>query len=164
MIVVSDTTPIISLLKIEKLDLLKDLFNEVEIPSAVFSELTSNLNFSDEIETVKKSSFIKISQVKDKNAVDIFQRTTGLDLGESEAIVLSKELNAELILMDEVRGRTVAKQMDLKLMGTVGIIFMAYKKKLISSNDVKNYAKILKESKRFISDNLLEFLINETAK
>lgn len=107
--------------------------------------------------------FIKISEVKDKNAVEIFQKT-GLDLGESEAIVLSKELDAKLILMDELRGRTVAQQMDLELMGTVGILMAAYKRKLISSNEVKKCAQVLNNSKRFLSDALLEFLVNETSK
>lgn len=164
MIVISDTTPIISLLKINRLSLLQDLFGEVKIPLAVFNELTVNLKFAEEIEAVKNSLFIKISEVKDKSAVEIFQKTTGLDLGESEAIVLSKELDAKLILMDELRGRTVAQQMDLELMGTVGILMAAYKRKLISSNEVKKCAQVLKNSKRFLSDALLEFLVNETSK
>ena len=44
MIVVSDTTPLISLLKIERLDLLKKLFENVLIPQAVYEEheLTSD--------------------------------------------------------------------------------------------------------------------------
>ncbi|MBO4760023.1 MAG: hypothetical protein J5505_08190 [Spirochaetaceae bacterium] len=58
MIVVSDTTPIISLIKINRLDLLEKLFKEVLIPDAVFSELTTNTIFADEAEIVKASSFI----------------------------------------------------------------------------------------------------------
>lgn len=45
MIVVSDTTPLISLLKINKLDLLEKLFGKVLIPEAVFSELTADERF-----------------------------------------------------------------------------------------------------------------------
>lgn len=48
MIVISDTTPIISLLKINRLSLLQDLFGEVKIPLAVFNELTVNLKFAEE--------------------------------------------------------------------------------------------------------------------
>ena len=45
MIVASDTTPLISLLKISRLDLLEKLFGEVLIPSAVFNELTTDERF-----------------------------------------------------------------------------------------------------------------------
>ena len=50
MIVVSDTTPIISLIKINRLDLLEKLFQEVLIPDAVYRELTTNQSFSAEAE------------------------------------------------------------------------------------------------------------------
>lgn len=46
MIVVSDTTPLISLLKINRLDLLEKLFGTVYIPQGVFNELTENTNFT----------------------------------------------------------------------------------------------------------------------
>jgi len=53
MIIVSDTTPIISLIKIKHLELLKKLFKKVIIPYAVYSELTSNSAFIDEIAEVR---------------------------------------------------------------------------------------------------------------
>lgn len=52
MIVVSDTTPLISLLKADALALLESLFGEVTIPDAVYSELTSNPDFADEAEII----------------------------------------------------------------------------------------------------------------
>lgn len=53
MIVVSDTTPLISLMKIGRLDLLEKYFQEVQIPEAVFRELTVNPRFVDEAEQIK---------------------------------------------------------------------------------------------------------------
>ena len=59
MIVVSDTTPLISLLKIKRVDLLKELFGEVLIPQAVFDELTSDSVFKwKQIKFVKRNSFL----------------------------------------------------------------------------------------------------------
>jgi len=58
MIVISDTTPLISLLKIGKLDLLEGLFHEILIPQAVYEELTSNPRFYDEALQVKNCGFI----------------------------------------------------------------------------------------------------------
>ena len=79
MIVISDTTPIISLLKINHLDLLEKLFGFVQIPKGVFSELTENQRFQNEAKIVKESSFIKIINEIDENYVSLLRRSTGLD-------------------------------------------------------------------------------------
>lgn len=80
MIVVSDTTPLISLLKVGHLDLLYKYFGEVQIPKAVFDELTSNQRFALEAEEIKKCSYIRVVQIEDDKSVDIIRRVTGLDL------------------------------------------------------------------------------------
>ena len=91
MIVVSDTTPLISLLKICKLDLLEKLFGEVLIPQAVFDELTIDARFQSEADQIKKEKFIIVKSVKNPESANILKRATGLDQGESEAIVLTDE-------------------------------------------------------------------------
>ena len=122
MIVISDTTPLISLMKIDQLNLLNYLFGEVQIPSAVFEELISNSRFPDESRQIRECPFIKKINVTDKNAVNLLRRSTGLDAGESEAIILSDSIPASLLLMDEAKGREVTAQMGIQLMGTIGII------------------------------------------
>ena len=94
MIVVSDTTPLISLLKIKRVDLLKELFGEVLIPQAVFDELTSDKRFQVEADQICQKEFIFVKRVNVPESVNILKRATGLDQGESEAIVLTDELKA----------------------------------------------------------------------
>ena len=89
MIVVSDTTPLISLLKIRRLDLLESLFGAVHIPQGVFDELTANPDFAEEASEIQECEFIRIQDVNPQE-VSLFRRTTGLDLGESEALVLTR--------------------------------------------------------------------------
>jgi|LAHS01.1.fsa_nt_gb hypothetical protein len=162
MIIVSDTTPIISLIKIKHLELLKKLFKKVIIPYAVYSELTSNSAFIDEIAEVRNATFLEVLSVNNEEAVRLFSKGTGLDVGESETIVLAEELNAELILMDERKGRIIAKQMGLQITGTLGILIESYHAKLISSNDVQEYMDLLIESGVRISktlyNNILEYV------
>ena len=105
MIVVSDTTPIISLLKINQLEILEKLFGNVQIPCAVYDELTSNSKFQEEVRKIQECTFIEIEYVEDSKSVNLLRRATGLDAGESEAIVLVDNQNADLLLMDEVKGR-----------------------------------------------------------
>lgn len=64
MIVISDTTPIISLIKTGHLDLLQELFKEVAIPEAVYRELTANPSFREEADMVRYCPFIQIWPVK----------------------------------------------------------------------------------------------------
>ena len=113
MIVVSDTTPLISLMKADQLNILERLFKEVLIPEAVYNELTTNANFYTETEQIKSCKFIRLVKVKEKKAVDVLQRSSGLDLGESEAIVYADDINADVLLMDEAKGRKVARAMGL---------------------------------------------------
>lgn len=126
MIIISDTTPIITLLKINQLGLLQKLFQEIYIPESVYDELTQNLKYISESEIIKNSKFIKKESIKDYQAVSLLKRATGLDLGESEAIILSDEKKADLLIIDEVKGRMVAKSMGLRIMGTIGILTLAY--------------------------------------
>lgn len=79
MLVVSDTTPIISLMKDDRLGILKELFKEIVIPEAVYKELTSNENFLEEADEIQKSDFVKKVVLEDRKIVDVFQRATGLD-------------------------------------------------------------------------------------
>ena len=159
MIVISDTTPLISFLKIKRLDLLKTLFEIVQIPKSVFAELTENIKYRDEAEIIKNSIFIHVIDDIDENYVSLLRRSAGLDLGESEAIYLADSKKADLLLMDEARGREVAIRMGIKIMGTIGILGLAYEVSLISKEEIKQAIDILRDSGRHISERLYEQLL-----
>ena len=154
MIVVSDTTPLISLLKISRLDLLEKLFGEVLIPSAVFNELTTDERFQLEANQIRQEKFIVVKEVNNLESVSILKRATGLDQGESEAIVLTDELNAELLLMD------VSSQMGLQIMGTIGILMAAYEEHELTSNEVKECIDGLKRAGRHIGQRHYHILLS----
>ena len=159
MIVVSDTTPLISLLKTGCLDTLEKLFGEVRIPDAVFEELTSNPRYKDEAATIRSFPYIDIISVSDTDAVEQVSREDGLDLGESEAIVLTQEISADLLLMDEARGRDVARSMGLRITGTVGILLLSYERGILDKDEIKDCVERLRDANRFIGERYLKLLL-----
>lgn len=160
MIVVSDTTLLISLLKINRLDLLEKLFGEVFIPQAVFNELTADERFQLEAEQIRQRDFIFIKPVNVPESVNILKRATRLDLGESEAIVLTDELKADILLMDEAKGRSVSSQMGIRIMGTIGILMAAYEEKTLTSNEVRECITGLQHAGRHIGQRHYQMLLN----
>ena len=107
--VVSNTTPIISLLKLSSLDILRELYGNVFIPVAVYNEIDAGKHKS-YYKDLSKLDWVIITPVKDNQAVKYF---LDLDAGEAEAIVLATELNADLIILDEKLGRFYANHAEL---------------------------------------------------
>lgn len=161
MLVVSDATPIISFVKIDKLDILQKLFGEVVLPKAVYDEVTTNPQFIDEARKIKACSFFKIVTVSSNATVDFLRRATGLDLGESEAIVYTDENKCDLLIVDEVKARQVATSMKLRITGTIGVLTVANQEGLLSREEAINCVYILRKNHRHISEAILMRFINQ---
>ncbi len=161
MIVVSDTTPLISLLKIDRIDLLEKLFGQVLIPQAVFDELTADKRFKLEADQIRLRRFIVVKTVQNPESVNLLKRATGLDQGESEAIILTDELNADVLLMDEAKGRTVSFQMGFKIMGTIGILMAAYEENELTAGQVRECIDGLQSAGRHISQKHYQMLLDK---
>ncbi|MCM1144568.1 MAG: DUF3368 domain-containing protein [Blautia sp.] len=143
MIVISDTTPILSLLKAGKLELLEKLYQTVIIPEAVYSELTSNNDYEEERKTIEKCLFLSVEKVHNVESVRILRNVTGLDAGESESLILYEEKKADLLLIDEHKGRNVAKKMSVEYVGTVGILMHAFDKGILNAEEIQEMLKVM---------------------
>ena len=123
MIVVSDTSVITSLIQIGRAGLLKELYHTVVIPAAVNAELLRT--------HVQTPAFLEVKQAVDRAMIARLE--VELDLGEAEAIVLAKEINADLLLIDEKLGRQVALREGLRITGLIGLAVEAKQQKIIPS-------------------------------
>ena len=133
MIVISDTSAITNLAAIDHLKLLPLLYNQVIIPEAVYRELVDiALPVPGTIE-VQTASWLEVRTIADREVVERLQSEMRLDPGESEAIAIALELKADLLLIDERRGRAEANRLGLRITGLLGILIEAKGKNLISA-------------------------------
>lgn len=124
MIVVSDTTPLIGLASIGRLDVLQKLFGEVYIPRAVYDEtVTHGRVESIAKQEVDRAGWIQVMDVQDRLAVNVL--LDEMDLGEVETIILAGEIRADWVLMDEKKGRRKLSQLNIPKIGTLGILLKA---------------------------------------
>jgi predicted nucleic acid-binding protein len=122
MIIVSDSTPLIALSVIDQLVLLKTYFNEIYIPPEVYREVVIVGENRPGANTVGSADWIKVREVKNITAVE--SMSINLGKGESEAIILSREID-DLLIIDDGQARRTAELMGLKITGTIGILLMA---------------------------------------
>lgn len=130
MIVVSDTTCLNYLARLGLQSVLPGLFGKVLIPPAVATELTAGLAAHAELDTLLHASWLEIRALRDSAAATLL--SSQVDLGEAEAIILARELNA-ILLMDDLSGRRCAAEMRLQVIGTFGVLAAATRKGMIGS-------------------------------
>ena len=123
MIVVSNASPVINLVVVDQLNLLQKLYGKVVIPQAVYDEIVIEGAGQAGAEEVEKSDWIEVRQVANRPMVKSL--AADLDLGEAEAVVLAVELNAELLLIDERKGRAVANRVGVNNIGLLGVLVKA---------------------------------------
>lgn len=130
-VIISNASPLIGLAGIEQLHILKKLWSEIVIPEAVYREVVIDGKGKPGASTIEEAckEWIKVVPVKNRAEVEVLQ--TVLDEGEAEAITLGQEIKAELLMLDNKEPRNFARTVTLKVIGTIGVIRLAWTKGLI---------------------------------
>ena len=123
MIVVSDTSPLTALITVGAADLLPHLFQEVVIPGAVRDEPLRSHS--------RLPSWLRVETVM--NQVQLRRFSQIVDSGEAVAIELAKELHADRLLIDERKGRRLAAQEGVPVIGLPGVVLLARRNQPIPS-------------------------------
>ena len=129
MMVVSNTSPIINLAAIGRLDLLQQLYTKVVIPQAVFHEIATIGAGQPGAREVQTLSWLETKQITNHSLAISLRADLGE--GEAEAIAIAMELEADLLLIDEHQGRTIATRLSLKFIGLLGILIEAKHRGLV---------------------------------
>ena len=148
MAVVSDSGPLIALERIQQLRLLPKLFNHIVIPPAVEREVASLRKLPDWV------------LVQPLRRLPVLGRL-GLSLGpgETEAIGLSLEIAAARLLVDDKAARRLARSLQLPIMGTLGILLAAKRRRILPN--VRPCLDALQRSSFYLTPDLYRSVLAE---
>ena len=153
MILVADASALIALSACDSLALLEELFGTVLVPQAVFLEVAA----VDKPQSDRLRSYLQ-GKVR---AVDM-QRFVYLDAyadaGETQAMLLYKELAADYLLIDDRRGRKVAKINQIKTVGSLGVLLQAKRAGMISR--IAPLIEQIAASPVFMSESLIQTVLD----
>lgn len=144
-LVIADTSCLIVLKKIKRLDLLKAIFTKVIITPEIKDEFTEPLPNWIEVFEVSESSHKRFLQLE-------------LGKGEASAIALGLMNKKSLLLLDDRKARIIAKKLNLQVLGTLGVLIKAKENKLILSLKEEIYK--LKEVDFRMSEDLIQKILS----
>jgi predicted nucleic acid-binding protein len=128
MIVISDTSCIGYFIIIDKLLLLKENFSEIIVPQAVHKEILQ-LSSRYNLDKYLHADWVTFRSINNNKLYQ--ELLSRVDEGESEAIVLSKEIHSDLLLIDERKGTELARSLGIKTIGLLGVLLLSKEKKII---------------------------------
>jgi predicted nucleic acid-binding protein len=155
-IVVSNTSPLILLAKIQRLDLLSLLYAQILIPEGVLTEVSAKRGA--ETDTIQNAvgRFLVATPV-DPKIESVIPGTLGK--GERSAIALALTAKADLIILDDKEARTIAASRGLKVTGTIGVLVEARSNGLFQS--LRGELDRLVESGMWINEAFYHRLLSE---
>ena len=128
MIVIADTTPLNHLILIDQIHVLGVLYGRVIVPQAVLSELQAQATPQKVKAWIsKRPDWLEVNRTS-------FAADPGLarlDRGEHDAILLAQTLAADLLLMDDLGGRHEAARRNLKIAGTLTVLYLGARRGLV---------------------------------
>lgn len=147
--VVSNSSPLISLFNIGRLELLQMIYGRIIVPQGVYEEVFGEGKMQD-------IEWLTVKRIKDLRLQKYLSPL--LHKGEAEVIVLAKEINADLAIIDDYLARKYAQYLGLTITGTLGVIVKAKRRGFI--NRVKPLLDELIERDSWIDNKLYLTMLN----
>ncbi len=142
LVVTSNSTPLIYLAKVNRLDILRRLFNIIQIPDEVRLECVDAGKRENHPDAYLIDKFIQQKMITvhtlPKNVIvraELIAEEFGIDVGEAQAILLAKNKNEDEILADESHTRKAAKSLGLRPRGTIYVILTAAQRGIVSKDE-----------------------------
>jgi uncharacterized protein len=154
LILIADSSALITLAVCDSLYLLDLLFKEVKVPRSVYREVIRESK--KEADKLKDYLLNKIVNLENERSIIIKEGT--IEIGELEAMVLYKQLNANRLLVDDRRARKVAELNQIKIIGSLGVLLLSKKEGHITN--IKSRIEMIKNSDIYLSEELLQRIMS----
>jgi len=167
--VLSNAGPLMALGKLNRLDLLAELYGQVQIPGAVYTEtVTQGLTYgAHDALTIKLFLQYQHWPIIDisTSILENYMPLVALDKGEIELLALAQTLSEPLVLLDDEVARTEARRLNLRIRGTLGVLVQAYQQKLLSFHQIDLlFQEIAIRQDIWISGKLCQQILNSLPK
>ena len=152
--VIVNSSPVIGLANIGKLDILRQMYGAITIPQAVFDEIKSP---SVQRQVNANRDWIRVEQINDASQKQMYRAK--LHAGEVEVMILAQEKKADLVILDDNAAKKTAKFLGLRVIGTLGILVLAKTRGYIK--DASPFLDALKRDGFFVSDDLCDLVLRQ---
>ena len=154
---ICNTGPIVALSMIDRIDILRHLFELVAVPEAVHKEILEGGPINAGLSNYRKAKWIKVMTLS--NPIDPLLRTS-LDDGEAAVIGLARELNANLVLIDERKARKIARTIyGLHVIGSARVLVEAKRHGLLDNVGVALQA--MRDGGYWIGDSIVDAALKQ---
>lgn len=155
--VIVNTTPLIALAGIGHLNVLQNLYGKVTIPRAVYNEIYAKPDTECAKQLQKYSDWIIIEDIVNIEAKMYYK--TQLHDGEVEVMILAKEQQADLIIVDDNNAKKHAKYLGLPVTGTIGVLIKA--KNLGVVSELKPLLEKMLKNHIYMSPTLMQMCLEK---
>ncbi len=128
--VIVNTSPLLYLHQIGRLQLLQSLYSEILTPRAVVRELETGKNRGIDVPDIQSLDWIAITPVR---SPELIPAIVDLEQGEAEVLALGLEKVGSLLIFDDQLAPQIANLYRLKYTGTLGVLVKAKKLGYLSS-------------------------------
>ena len=126
--VIVNSTPLIALCGIGRLDILQELYHDIYIPDAVYREITA-VEDSACVQIKTAGEWIHVEKIRDDTEKKMYKAK--LHDGEVEVMILAQERAADLVIIDDNAAKKTAKYLGLTVTGTLGVLIKAKRQGVI---------------------------------
>ncbi len=154
--VIVNSTPLIILCNIGKLEILKELYGAIMIPQAVYAEVTAKKDSA--CQQIVSADWIHVEQIQDQS--DKMMYKSRLHEGEVEVMILAQESKkVDLVVIDDNAAKKTAKYLGLPVTGTMGVLLKAKKRGVVK--EIRPILESMKERGFYISGEIERLVLEQ---
>lgn len=154
--VVVNSTPLIVLCGIGRLSVLRELYQVIMIPEAVYREVTAKEDAAG-MQIKDAREWIRVERIRDRAEKKMYRAK--LHDGEVEVMILSQEQEADLVILDDNAAKKTAKYLGLTVTGTLGVLLKAKQRGPVS--EIRPLLSEMRKNGFYVSESVAQMVLEQ---